>query len=895
MEQKPKKKRLFSLKNMAILRFVSTVDNYLGKSSYGFCFVDNNGIITYVNEKAEQITSYTADELKGLNISELAFIKDGRLQVPEDVIAGEHSEQSLMYETSITKKSGEELWLFFTAIPIKLSKSGKSIGHIVFIYDQTAYKKMEKDLQFAIAAFKSISEGMFIISKDLFVTDWNETIEKMSGFPAEKAVGKYIFDFVEIIEPGMDEVLESFNSLVNDGDEGTGNCEYLVKIGNSTLWIELFPQLIRDKSGALQSILYIVNDITERKRIEEKMRFSDAAFKSIQESVIAVDNDGIITHWNAVSERIYGIEASEAIGRPIREVIESQNEAGVHIQLPLEEVNNEGYLHSIQLHKTKAAEVWVAMTVQQIIADGRSYGWVLLCTDITQPKIAEKQLRESEANLAKAQSIAGLGSWHWDFVPGEAFWSDEFFRLFGYQPGEVRPSMKLIQDAAHPEDRDAFCRMMEANIRNGKTDEIIVRFIRKGGEIWYANVMADGIWNQEGKLVRVYGYIQDITKIKLAEEREKQMQLELENANRLASIGEMASGLAHELNNPLTGVIGFSQLLLEREMPEDIRENLEIINREAQRAARIVSGLLTFAHQRELGRSMANINDIIVDTIKMRAYEFELSGINVFMELDGKIPLIAVDAVQIQQVFLNIILNTEQAIKSTCKPGSLTVKTGKTGEFIRITFIDDGPGIRKEDLPKIFNPFFTTKEVGQGTGLGLSISHGIVARHRGKIHAESILGKGTEIVVELPVIQIDNQYETVVQSGAATRPDLQKKGLIIDDEAVVISYLKSLLVSWNYHVETVNNGHDAVKQVENNDYDFILLDIKMPKMNGIEIYHSIIGIKPALKQRIIVITGDVLEKETQRFIAETGIENINKPVKVEELKCKIHKILERNR
>jgi PAS domain S-box-containing protein len=893
MEQKPKNKSLFSFKNKAILGFVKMAEKYLGNSPYGFCFVNDSGVITYVNQKVEQITSYSADELKGLNVADLPFVKNGELQIPEDVLADEPDGQTLMYEAYITKKNGQELCLFFNAIPIKLSKSGKSIGHIVFVYDESNYKKMEKDLKFANAAFKSIREGMFIVDKELVVTDWNETIEKMSGFPAKEAVGKYIFDFVEILEPGMEEVLESFGSLVNEGDEGSGNCEYLLKIGHNTLWIELFPQLIKDKNGYIQSILYIVNDITERKRIEEKLRFSDAAFKSIQESVIAIDNDGIITHWNEISEKIYGIEASEAIGSPIKDIIESENEAGVHIQLPLDEVKHNGYFHTVQLHKTKAAEVWVAMTVQQIIADGRSYGWVLLCTDITQPKLGEKQLRESEANLAKAQSIAGIGSWHWDFVPGEAFWSDEFFRLFGYQPGEVKPSMKLVQEAAHPEDHDTLCGMMESNIRNGKTEEIVVRFLRRDGELWYGNVMADGIWDNDGKLVRVYGYIQDITKIKLAEEREKQMQLELQNANRLASIGEMASGLAHEINNPLTGVVGFSQLLMERDIPAEIRENVEIINREAQRAARIISGLLTFAHQRELGRSMANINEIIIETMKLRAYELELCDIRVDMELDNGIPATAVDAVQIQQVFLNIILNAEQAIKSICKPGSITVKSGRAGDNIIITFIDDGPGIRKEDLSKIFNPFFTTKEVGQGTGLGLSMSHGIVTRHGGKISAESTWGKGTKIMVELPVTDIVNPADKEAGEHNNAGGSSYKKGLIIDDEAVVLSYLKSLLGGWGYQCQEVNNGCDAVKLVEINDYDFVLLDIKMPRMNGIEAYHRITGIKPALKQKIMIITGDVMEKETSRFIDEMNIENINKPVKVEELKRKLERILAR--
>jgi PAS domain S-box-containing protein len=146
MEQLPKKKRLFSFKNRAIMGFVRLVDSYLGKSPYGFCFIDNSGTITYINEKVEKITGYSADELKGLNVADLPFMKDGTLQVADDVRTGEPDEKVLMYETSIMKKNRQALSLFFTDIPISLSKSGKSVGHIVFVYDETNYKKMEKDL-----------------------------------------------------------------------------------------------------------------------------------------------------------------------------------------------------------------------------------------------------------------------------------------------------------------------------------------------------------------------------------------------------------------------------------------------------------------------------------------------------------------------------------------------------------------------------------------------------------------------------------------------------------------------------------------------------------------------------------------------------------------------------
>jgi PAS domain S-box-containing protein len=875
-------------KNKTISNFAGLVETYLGGSPYGFCFLDGNGVITYVNKKVEEITGYKKEYLKGLDVKELPFVKSGEIQRADDVSPDQSDDQTLIYEARVKRKDGQYVWLFFTVIPIKPGKSGESIGNIVFVYDQTYYKKLEEELKFSDAALRSIQEGMVISDNDFKVTFMNEAAERIYGAKIPEIKGKSIPDFIKLLWPSSD----LFGEECEDYDKnGIGHYEHLIEVCGCRKWTDVIIQRIKDNKGNGIANLAIINDITRRKENEEKLRFSDAAFKSIQEGVIAIDNEGEITHWNAVCERMYGIDASRAVGRLITDVIHGEDDKGIQIDELSAMLEQSAFLHTEQLFRTESASVWVDLTVQAIVADGKNYGWVLLSTDITQRKLAEKKLRESEASLAKAQSIAGIGSWYWDFVPGDAFWSDEFFRLFGYQPHEVTPSMKLVQDAAHPEDRDALCRMMEANIKEGATGDIIVRFFRKDGKLWFADVVADAVRDKDGNLKRVFGYIQDISKIKEAEEREKQMQLELQGANRLASIGEMASGLAHEINNPLTGIIGFSQLLIEKDIPADIKDDLETINREAQRAAGIVRGLLTFAHQQRLGRSMVNINEVILETLKLRAYELELCNIGIATELDADIPETAVDVIQIQQVFLNIILNAEQAIKSIHKAGTITVRTEKIGNNIRVSFIDDGPGIKKGDLHRIFNPFFTTKEVGKGTGLGLSMSHGIVTQHGGKISVESEFGQGAKLIVELPINDDVTAVDNCPEQIYASQNGFQKRGLIIDDERVVLVYLNRLMKDCGYEIETVNNGRDALNLIGIKDYDFILLDIKMPEMNGIDVYRRIIDINPSLKQKIIVVTGDVLERDTSRFIEETGVACINKPVNVDQLKKNLSRVL----
>ena len=235
----------------------------------------------------------------------------------------------------------------------------------------------------------------------------------------------------------------------------------------------------------------------------------------------------------------------------------------------------------------------------------------------------------------------------------------------------------------------------------------------------------------------------------VTEERAKQERLHL--TDRLVSVGEMAAGMAHELNNPLTGVIGLSQLLLDEEMSDGAKEDLKLIYNEAQRAAAVVKKLLTFARQHPTERKAVQINAVVEDVLSLRGYEERVNNIRVTTLFDDHLPEIVADPFQMQQVFLNIVLNAEQAMIEAHKKGTLTITTERVDDNIKVSFSDDGPGISPENMRKLFSPFFTTKVVGKGTGLGLSICYGIVTNQGGRIYAQSELGRGATFVVELPV------------------------------------------------------------------------------------------------------------------------------------------------
>ncbi len=259
----------------------------------------------------------------------------------------------------------------------------------------------------------------------------------------------------------------------------------------------------------------------------------------------------------------------------------------------------------------------------------------------------------------------------------------------------------------------------------------------------HLEVSASPIFNEKGEVTASVHVARDITE-------RKRMEEQLIVTDRLASIGELSSGIAHELNNPLTGVIGFSDLLLDRDLPDDIKEDLEIINREAKRTAGVVRNLLIFAREQGVEKKPVNINSIIEKVLELRAYEQKVHNIEVNTQFASALPEIMADGFRLQQVFINLIINAEHFMKEAHGRGTLTITTERIGDIIRASFADDGPGIAEENLKHLFDPFFTTKEVGKGTGLGLSISYGIITEHGGRIWAESELGKGATFVVELP-------------------------------------------------------------------------------------------------------------------------------------------------
>jgi PAS domain S-box-containing protein len=359
--------------------------------------------------------------------------------------------------------------------------------------------------------------------------------------------------------------------------------------------------------------------------------------------------------------------------------------------------------------------------------------------------------------------------------------------------------------------------------------------------------------------------------------RLRETQAQLVQAAKMSALGQLVSGVAHELNNPLSVIIGYGQLLLAREVPESLRRPVELMVAQGDRMAKIVRNLLFFARQRPPERAAVNLQAVVEQTLALRINQLTLSGITVETEFASDLPEIAGDGQQLEQVFLNLLLNAEQAIMEVKPQGRIIVRTrvSATGDFVCADVIDDGPGVAPEALPHVFEPFFTTKIVGSGTGLGLSVSYGILEEHGGRLTVQSRRGE-TVFTVELPVVAVSAPVTESAPRRDVSRGD-GHVALVVEDEPSVLDLVVTLLEEVGWSVDVASGGRAALERVVDRAYDLIVSDVRMPDGDGQEFYAGVRERAPALAGRFIFITGDTANVEAWDFLEGTGVPVIEKP------------------
>ena len=390
------------------------------------------------------------------------------------------------------------------------------------------------------------------------------------------------------------------------------------------------------------------------------------------------------------------------------------------------------------------------------------------------------------------------------------------------------------------------------------------------------------IQHHNGRPIGIHCIARDITQRRVLEQQ-------LQQNEKLSAIGKLVAGVAHELNNPLTAVIGYASLLQDSDIASVYKNDLEAIFRHAQRARFIVRDLLTFAQRVNLNPKPIQLNEVLQLSLTQMKSNINNHQIEVITHLAPNLPITMGDPRQLEQVFINLLTNACQALEKMTCPRQIVISSQKINQTILIKLVDNGGGIPAEILKQIFEPFFSTKEMGQGTGLGLSICFGIISEHKGRIWADNAPDSGAVFYIELPIKTppiAPKLPEKMANNRHVKQPHLQI--LAIDDEGTVLELLNRVLSPLGHQVDLVSNGHTALEKLGQNSYDLIICDVLIPYLSGIELYKIAREKFPETAQKFLFVTGNATDLQTKHFLEKSGLPWLAKPFLPTELEILIN-------
>jgi two-component system NtrC family sensor kinase len=681
-----------------------------------------------------------------------------------------------------------------------------------------------------------------------------------------------------------------------------------------------------DPAGHRLGVVHVLKDITDRQQAEEKYR---RLIANMQEGVFISSPDGHFVDFNDAFLRMLGYESREDL-LAVRDIASSMyvNPLDrVRLQKLLRE---HGAVNDFEFQMRRRDGEVVTVIESSVVTRGTDgkiealQGFVL---DITERKNAEQEIRRRNRELMILNSIGQTLNQPIELeeLLGRAL--RQVVELFGADAGSIflmdAKSSTLKRLAASglrteysvkfpetelPADFVEHIRAVHATVLStaGLPLPAVFRDFQQKEELEVVHLVL--LWSKErplgclllgsrkgrdfssvemNLLISVSNQIAaSIEKILLLDETRqaydnlRHTQEQLLQSEKMAAVGQLISGVAHELNNPLTAILGYSQLLSSNKyVNEQGADYVDKLYKQARRTHRIVNNLLSFARQQKPERLPVRINQVIEDTLALREYDLRINNIHIHRDLERNLPLTGADAHQLQQVFLNILNKAVDAILERSDRGDIWVRTSQDERRIVAEFVDSGPGM--QDTHRVFDPFYTTKPVGKGTGLGLSICYGIISEHGGEISVRNAAGQGAAVSVSLPVLPV---------ASSGTGPDALRaydapiagRVLLVDDEESVLELEKEILQSRRLTVLTARSGKEAMEVLQRESVDLVVTDMKMPgEISGRTLYQWIRDQRPPLAQRVVFTMSDANDEDSRDLFESSGCPYIQKPFEVD--------------
>jgi len=570
------------------------------------------------------------------------------------------------------------------------------------------------------------------------------------------------------------------------------------------------------------------------------------------------------------------------------------------IVLPLHQQNETFGVIAIYSAETDVFDA-EEVKLPRMLADDVAHGIYALRFRLAHEAI-EASLRESEINLRRAQAMAHLGSWELDLATDKMIWSDELYRILGYEPGTIIPSLSLLLESVSSDQRRTVEQRLYSSIKDGEVRSQEFSILHSDGGLRHVVSRLVAYSDGEQCITRIAGTLMDVTEQKRSESERQSLQSQLQHAQKLEAIGQLTGGVAHDFNNILSSIMGYTTLAME-ECPVDDSEYLgylEEVSKAGVRAKELIGQLMTFSRRDTRTVEIIDPNTLVQDVFNMLKPALP-AAIKFEFESEPDMPSVRADEVQLHQVVTNLIINGRDAID---KYGKVTLRMRRkelhhclctscqqrfSGDYIEICVSDDGKGIANENMIAMFEPFFTTKEKGKGTGMGLSMVHGLVHSHGGHICVKSVIGQGSTFSIYLPVYRGEaapaSKDKTAVKalSGRTDRINGDATILLVDDEAAVTRVMSDILTQQGYRCVQSHSPAEALKHYseEPENYDLVITDQVMQQMDGMEMVRHMQAQRDGLP--VILCSGYTSELKEADIARADFCGVIKKPIDAGEL------------